>query len=313
MRVLFAGTSGIAVLSLEKIAARFETAGVLTSPDKVKGRGKKISFSPVKEKALELGLEVIQPDTLRAESRRRISLLKPDLLAVFAYGKIFGPRFLSLFPLGGINVHPSLLPRYRGSAPIVAALLNGDRETGVSIQKIALEVDTGDILGQRRVPLSGDETAGSLSERMAEEGAELLAQVIGEIENGTPAAEEQYEEDATVCRKMTKKDGLINWKLPADMIERMVRAYNPWPRAYTFHGGRRITLCRSGVVSDTSVPAGLPGTVVGMDKGKGILVQTGRGLLGITELQPEGKKPQEWNNFLNGHRSFLKAQLGDNL
>ncbi|MFP4267392.1 MAG: methionyl-tRNA formyltransferase [Spirochaetaceae bacterium] len=313
MRILFAGTSEIAVLSLEKIAASFEPVGVLTSPDKKRGRGKKLSYSPVKEKALELGLEVLQPDTLRAEARERISLLEPDLLAVFAYGKIFGPKFLSLFPLGGINVHPSLLPRYRGSAPIAAALVNGDTETGVSIQKIALEVDTGDVLGQERVPLYGDETAGSLTEGMAHKGAELLVRVIDNIGRGTSAAVKQNEADATICRKMTKKDGLINWKLPADMIERMVRAYNPWPTAYTFHEGKRVTLRRSRLVSNTHTPEGAPGTVVGVDREEGILVQTGRGLLGITELQPEGKKPQEWNNFLNGHKSFLKAQLGDNV
>ncbi|MFO7849504.1 MAG: methionyl-tRNA formyltransferase, partial [Spirochaetia bacterium] len=197
MRILFAGTSEIAVVSLEQIAEHFELAGVITSPDKEKGRGKRLSCSPVKERALELGLEVLQPETLRGEARRQIALLRPDLLVVFAYGKIFGPKFLSLFPEGGINVHPSLLPKYRGSAPIVAAILNGDDETGVTVQKIALEVDTGDILGQRRVPLSGDETADVLTGRMAEEGSKILVQVIGDMERGISTAEKQDEREVT--------------------------------------------------------------------------------------------------------------------
>lgn len=321
MRVLFAGTPEIAVHSLARIHENFEVVGVLTSPDMKKGRGRRLVHSPVKEKALELGLRVIQPQRLRRNAREEIAVLEADILAVYAYGRIFGPKFLSLFPQGAVNVHPSLLPRYRGSAPITAPIVNGDEKTGVSVQTVEVEVDSGDILGKRVIPLDGTETTASLSERMATDGAELVVEVLEDIAAGTAVPEPQEESNVTVCRRLTKRDGEILWALPAEMIERMVRAYIPWPKAYTHWKGKYLSILESHLVPaerHTGVGPGVkyegeraaPGTIAGMDREDGILVQTGRGMLGITELQLEGKKPLHFEQFLNGNRDFLHAHLG---
>ncbi len=318
MRVLFAGTPDIAVPSLARVHENFEIVGVLTSPDTTKGRGQRLAYNPVKEKALELGLPVLQPTRLRREAREEIAPLGADLLVVYAYGRIFGPKFLSLFPRGAVNVHPSLLPKYRGSAPITAPILNGEVETGVSIQTVELEVDSGDILGRRVIPLDGTETSASLSERMAIEGSELLVEVLENINAGTEAPEPQNEQEVTFCRRLSKRDGEILWTLPAEMIERMVRAFIPWPKAYTYWSGKRLSILESHVVSASVNGDAVPGAVTGMDREagmdreEGILVQTGRGMLGITELQLEGKKALHWEQFLNGNRDFLHVRLGDN-
>lgn len=321
MRILFAGTPDIAVPSLERVAESFNVAGVLTGPDTQKGRGKKLGYSPVKKKALELGLPVLQPETLRRKARGEIAPLGADLLAVFAYGRIFGPKFLALFEKGGINVHPSLLPRYRGGSPIVAPLLNGDIRTGVVVQTIGSEVDAGDILGLRKVELTGKETGENLSGYMAEVGGSLLVEVLSDFDKKRGNAVEQNDGKAVFCRKLEKRDGRINWFLPTEMIERMIRAYIPWPKAYTFWNGKRLTFLSASRVSAETVCTGdgskksfetvSPGSVLGMDRAYGILIKTGNGVLGVKELQPEGKKAQSWKDFLNGNPDIEHAHLGD--
>src|SRR6056297_1807576 len=184
MRVLFAGTPEIAVPSLEALAAEHEIVGVLTNPDRARGRKKSPVAPPVKQKALELGLPVFPPPRLKREARELLAPLEADILAVFAYGRIFGPKFLELFPRGGVNVHPSLLPLYRGSIPVIAPIVNGDAETGVTVQQIALEMDTGDILAQRRFDLTPEITAGRLTADVSEIGAELLVATLNNIEAG---------------------------------------------------------------------------------------------------------------------------------
>ncbi|MFW5688077.1 MAG: methionyl-tRNA formyltransferase [Spirochaetota bacterium] len=310
MRVLFAGTPEIAVPSLDAIAASGHTlAGVLTAPDRRKGRGKTVSFSPVKERALELGVPVVQPERLRTEAREEIGPIHPEVLACFAYGKLFGPRFLELFPVAALNVHPSLLPQYRGPAPIPAAILAGDRRTGVTIQDVALEMDAGDILAQATIPLSGTETTATLSDTAARVGAELLVDVLDRLAAGTAVRTPQNHAAATYTSLVEKTDGLIDWSDSAAHIERMVRAYTPWPHAYTGFGGERLAILEAAVAPGSSLEP-VPGRVARVDTSLGILVETGNGLLALRRLQLQSRKPLDWKSFLNGVHDFHEAVLG---
>jgi methionyl-tRNA formyltransferase len=312
MRVLFAGTPSLAVPSLEKIA-RF-TVGVLTSPDQPSGRGRVCAPSPVKEAALSLGLKVFQPARLDAAFIEEVRALAPDLLVVAAYGKIFRQAFLEVFPLGGINLHPSLLPRFRGPSPVSAAILAGDPETGVTVQRIALKFDTGDILAQERYPLNGSETTSTLSEVLAARGAGLVASILARYESGTPpAAVRQREEDASYCHPLRKEEGLVSWGEPAVLIERKVRAYDPWPRASTTLAGELLLLLKSHVHPDTlgseSLPK-TPGVILAADKAHGLLVQAGSGILAVERLQPRFKKAMDWRAFVNGRPEVVGQRLG---
>lgn len=315
MRVLFAGTSDIAVPSLRAIAdSDHELVGVLTAPDRVRGRGRSVRFSAVKNLALELGVPVLQPESLRSEARREVAGLEPDVLACFAYGKIFGPRFLALFPRGGLNVHPSLLPRHRGPAPIPAAILAGDTETGVTIQELALEMDAGDILAQERIPLTGAETTASLGETVAPLGGRLLVDVLDALERGEARPVPQDPAQATYTSLVKKEDGRIDWRESAHAIDRMVRAYIPWPKAFTTWEGERLNVLEAVPIGRATEEgeAGepVPGRVLRVDTENGVLVETGNGLLALRKLQLQSRKPLEWRSFLNGVHGFLGAVLG---
>jgi methionyl-tRNA formyltransferase len=279
---------------------------------------------------------IIKPESLKAEARELAATLKPDLLVSFAYGKIFGPRFLALFPLGGINIHPSLLPKYRGPTPIPQAILAGDRETGITIQRLAPEMDSGDILVQERIPLDGRETTGSLSALMARKAAELLPALLRGLEAGNLAARPQDHREASYCSLIAKEDGLIDWKEGAAGIDAKIRAYNPWPLSWTYHGKERLYILEAepweqplagpwaqpwgeGVQpagfpgkdgTGPEFPPSPPGLVLGVDKRRGILVQTGNGILVLKVLQYQARKVLEWRAFLNGARNFIGACLG---
>ncbi len=310
MRILFAGTPEIAVPSLEKLAGNFTVCGVLTNPDRVKGRGKKLLPPPVKTKALELGIPVLQFSTLKGEAREAVRALAPELLVVFAYGRIFGEKFLSLFPYGGLNVHPSLLPKYRGSSPLLSAILAGDAETGVTVQKVAREMDTGDIVKQIVYPLSGTETTASLSEWAAEQGASLIYEAVTDMESGELVSHPQKNEEATYCSKITKEDGRINWMENAGLIERKIRAFTPWPGSFTTFRGKKLnitTAYHDTVYKDSGESSG---KVIGVDKMRGILVQTGSGVLGVTSLQLQSKKVLDWKTFINGTPQIIGSILG---
>jgi methionyl-tRNA formyltransferase len=314
MRILFAGTPSLAVPCLQKIAPGFEIIGVLTSRDQPAGRGRGTVQSPVKEAAVSLGLPVLQPERLDALFIEELRALQPQLLVVAAYGKIFRPVFLDLFPQGGINVHPSLLPRYRGPSPVSAAILAGDAATGVTIQRIAQKFDTGDILRQGRHPLDGTETTAALTESLAAEGAELLLAVLTEIARGCPPAPVvQSEADATYCHPVRKENGQLRWDEPAVQIERKVRAFDPWPRAFTTYRADTLLLLKSHVYPDTLAPESgseAPGLVFAADRGHGLLVGTGRGVLAVERLQLQFKKPLDWRAFLNGHPEIIGTRLG---
>lgn len=309
MRVLFAGTPSFAVPSLEKLAESFDVVAVLTNPDAPSGRGRRLSPSPVKARALELGLNVLTPERLDASARDMVSALRPDILAVVAYGRIFGPKFLSLFPLGGVNVHPSLLPLYRGPAPIPFAILNRDAETGISVQKLALKMDSGDIILQERKRLDFTETSASLTEWASKRGAELLVQALSLIEDGKAVFTPQDEDKATYCRLLSKEDGLIDWRKSCLEIDAMVRAFIPWPRAYTQLDGDELYILEAKPIASDNTDKE-PGTVVGVDRKRGILVQTGEGLLSLIKLQRRAKKPLGYIDFINGMPDLTGKKLG---
>jgi methionyl-tRNA formyltransferase len=311
LRVLFAGSPAIAVPSLEAVYRQdgIELAGVLTNPDGPRGRHGTPQPTDVAESAQKLNVPALKPLKLDASVREQIDSLKPDLLVSFAYGRIFGPKFLALFPLGGINIHPSLLPKYRGPSPIQAAILNRDAVTGVTVQTLALEMDQGDILAAEQMPLSGRETAGLLGELAAQKGARMLAEVLIKIANGTVTRTAQNHSEASYCKLITRDDGLIDWNLAAAQIEAKIRAFDPWPLCRTVHNGRELFILEAGIFKG-QVPVKKSGQVLGIDKNDGILIQTGDGILSVTRLQYQAKKALFWRDFLNGVRDFSGSQLG---
>lgn len=307
MRILFAGSPGIAAPSLNAVIhlTHATLAGVLTNPDSPQGRRNDYQPTAVGAAAAAAGITTLKPEKLDAAARAAVEALAPDMLVSFAYGRIFGPRFLSLFRLGGINIHPSLLPKYRGASPLQAALLNRDAETGISIQKLALEMDSGDILAQERFPLSGRETTASLSEIVAEKAAALLALVL---EAGIFTGEPQHEAEATFCPRIVKEEGLIRWSLDAETLDARIRAFTPWPLSWTMHKGEKLFILAAKPFEGADAGAA-PGTVLGTDEEAGVLIQTGAGILGVTRLQYQTKKALDWKTFLNGALSLMKAKL----
>jgi methionyl-tRNA formyltransferase len=319
VKILFAGSPAIAVPSLEALSAlcledpAFRLVGIITNPDSRRGRGGKAAPTDVSAAAGRLRNPPVQlkPERLDATAREAVAALGPDLLASFAYGRIFGPRFLGLFPLGGINVHPSLLPRRRGATPIPAAILGRDRETGVSVQRLAPEMDAGDILAQERIPLNGRETTLSLGGIAAKKGAELLVRTLRDIELDRAVGTRQNDAEATYCSVIGKDDGLIDWSEGAAAIDAKIRAYTPWPLCRTAHRGQKLYILEGAPYGGADSPHGAaePGTVLGADRDAGILVQTGDGVLAILRLQYAAKKALPWRDFLNGARDFVGSRL----
>ncbi len=322
LKVLFAGTPEIALFSLDALledsSGTFTVTGVLTNPDRPVGRRRKLTPPPVKVRAEKDGLPVLQPERLDGSAREAVAALKPDILVSVAYGKIFGPRFMALFPRGGINLHPSVLPRHRGPSPLQAAILAGDSETGVSIQKIAPEMDTGAVILQDSVPLPKDMTVSALHDDLGSRGAVLLVQALKQIFEGTAVFREQNHAAATYCKKIAKDDGRITWKEGADELDRMVRAFTPWPGVRCVWSGNFLQITAATAVPpdrvefegvDTSRAMPEAGTVVGIDNRRGILVQTVDGLLAVSRLKPEARKESDFMSFLNGNQGFIGTVL----
>ncbi len=317
MQIFFAGTPQFSVLSLKCIADKYTVCGVLTGQDKKGGRGSKIIIPPVKAAALELGLKIFQPEKINKEFIEQVNALKPDIIVVAAYSKIFKEEFLSIFKYGGINLHPSLLPRFRGPSPIQAAILAGVDKTGVTIQKLALKMDAGNIMAQKEFDLKEDETTEELMKSTSKIGAEMFLDVLDAIIAGNYNEIEQNHEQATYCKLVKKDDGCIKWEDNAIYIGRMIRAFKPWPGAYTSYNSLKLSILKGGAVFKNDALLNklsnidkLPGYVLGIDKEHGILVKTGDGLLKIEELQLQAKKAMNWRAFLNGNKNIIGAQLG---
>lgn len=320
MRVLFAASSAIAVPSLEAVfnEKKITLAGILTNPDSPKGRHgtpcpTEIGAAAETLRGTGVNIPILKPAKLDSETRMQVAALKPDILLSFAYGKIFKPEFLNIFPMGGINVHPSLLPKYRGPTPIQAAILNRDTQTGISIQKLAKEVDSGDVFVQEPLQLTGTETSASLGEIIAQKAAELLPPLLWEIAQGKARAVPQNHGEASYCSLITSEDGRIDWSKSALEIDARIRAFDPWPLCWTLHNGLKLFILKAAVYCQNSVdfdnnPEN-SGLVLGIEKKLGILIQTGDGLLAVKELQYQAKKALEWRAFINGARNFSGSRL----
>ncbi|MCC6095418.1 MAG: methionyl-tRNA formyltransferase [Eubacterium sp.] len=313
MRIVFMGTPDFAVGTLLAMAdAGHEIVGVVTQTDKPVGRKQELKPTAVKAAALERGFTVYQPAKLRKnpEFLETLKGLVPDVIVVAAYGKIIPKEILSLPKYGCLNVHASLLPKYRGAAPIQWAVIDGEEKSGVTIMQMNEGLDTGDMLATVEVPITADETGGSLFDKLAAAGAKLLVETLPKVEAGTLHPVKQPEESPTpYARMIRKEDGKIDWSLPAARIECLVRGMNPWPSAFTSLNGKGLKIWKSHL--DHTVPANpaaVPGTVLSIDGG--LLVQTGDGVLCITELQLEGKKRMQASDFLRGHAVETGTVLG---
>ena len=300
MRILFMGTPEFSVPALDCLCeAGHEVIGVVTQPDKPKGRGGAVSYPPVKERALALGLPVYQPRRVRAEEfLETVRELSPDAVVVIAFGQILPQAFLDIPRYGCINIHASLLPRYRGAAPIQWAVINGERETGITIMQMDAGLDTGAMLKKQTVPLAPDETGGSLHDKLMTMGGPLVLEVLKELEEGTASPVLQTGESC-YASMLDKAMGDIDWSRDAVSIERLVRGLNPWPSAYTHWNGKVLKLWTAQAEGLTD--GGLrekPGTILSLEDG--ILVRTGDGALRILELQLEGKKRMDAAAFLRG-------------
>ncbi len=299
MRILYMGTPDIAVPTLECICeAGHEVIGVVTQPDKPKGRGGAVQFPPVKTKALELGLPVYQPRRVREEEFLQVVRdLAPDAVVVFAFGQILPQKFLDIPRYGCINIHASLLPKYRGAAPIQWVIIDGEKETGITIMQMDAGLDTGDMLKKLVIPIAEDETGGSLHDKLMVAGGPLLLDTLKEIEAGTVVAEPQTGETCYAAM-LDKALGNVDWTMSAERIERLIRGLNPWPSAYTRWNGKTMKLWQAKILPDNTAEKETPGTVIRLEGG--ICVQCGEGILQITELQLEGKKRMEAAAFLRG-------------
>ena len=300
MKVMFMGTPDFAVGTLEALlAAGHEVELVVTQPDRPKGRSGRLCAPPVKECALRHGLSVYQPTRVREEENMEyLCTFHPDIIVVAAFGQLLPQRLLDLPRYCCMNIHASLLPKYRGASPIQWAVLNGDPVSGVTAMRMDAGLDTGDIMAQTEVILAPDETAGSLFDRLAEAGAQLAVDTMSRLEAGTVSYAPQDAELATHTAMIHKELGLINWARPAAEIERLIRGLNPWPSAYTYYNGRNFKIWKARVTEADSDAQ--PGMVICADK-NGFVVQTGSGALELLEVQLEGRKRMDAGAFLRGN------------
>jgi len=300
LRIIFMGTPDFAAKILKTlINGPDEVVAVVTQPDRAKGRGKKLTPPPAKVLAEDAGIPVLQPTKIKTEDfRNGLLTYRPDLIVVAAYGRILPKPLLELAPLGCINVHGSLLPRYRGAAPIQWSVINGEKETGVTIIQMNEGMDTGDILLKATFTTEPDETSGSLFDKLADLGSATLLKAIEGIQDGTIIPVAQDHEKATTAPMLKKNDGLIDWAKDAQEIERLIRGLDPWPTAYCFLDSKRLRLFRPEVLHKDN--GAQPGTVVQADK-RGIFIACGKNTLLVKEIQPEGKKRMPVESFLCGH------------
>jgi methionyl-tRNA formyltransferase len=311
MKIVFMGTPNAAVPSLEKILRDgHEVVAVYTQPDKPSGRGNKISFSPIKEFALQNNLEVLQPTKIKtAEALETFKSHAADVAVVVAYGRILPQTFLEAFPKGAINVHFSLLPKYRGAAPVNWAIVNGEEKTGVTTMKMDAGLDTGAMLLQRETEIGKDENAVELMQRLSLVGADLLSETLAMFDELT--AQPQNHEAATFAPIMKKEDGKIDWNLSAQEISNRVRGFQPFPSSYTFYQGKKLTIWDAEVAlmpsAELIINPPESGTIIGAFKDHILVYSDSTILLAIKELQLEGKKRMATRDFLNG----IKLQVGE--
>ena len=313
MRLVFMGTPCFVTPILDSLTTvpGIRLAGVYTPPDRPRGRGRSSQMPPVKTRALELGLNVYQPASLRSvEVQDELTALKPDVIVVAAYGKLLPPRVLQTPSHGCLNLHPSLLPRYRGPSPVASAILDGVGETGVTLMLLDEGMDTGPIVAQRKYPVSSADTAEKLTSALFQLGGQLLLENLAAWVDGRLPAEPQDQTVATVTRKLERNDGLAHWELPAVTLERHQRAYTPWPGLFTRWGGGVLKLLDVAAMPAPPNLEGPPGRVAPLPLEDGSVgVVTGEGVLALKVLQLEGRRALNAEEFLRGHPQFLGSQL----
>ena len=312
MRLIFMGTPTFAIPVLAGLTniSDSEVVAVYTTPDRAAGRGRNARTSPIKDYAVELGIQVKQPETFRSdEVRAELTALQPDAIIVAAYGKLLPKPVLDVPKMGCLNIHPSLLPRHRGPSPVATTILNRDRVTGVTIMLLDEGMDTGPLIAQHEFFLQGDENTDDLTEALFELGARLLVETIPKWESGEIQAENQDESLASVSRKLERSDGLVDWSLTADELERRARAFTPWPGLFTNWNESNLKLVD---VSYHGVDSSKwePGTVFQSDDPEiPAVVATSEGFLGLKTIQLEGKRPVSVKDFLNGAPEFIGSKL----
>lgn len=335
LRVLYAGSPAASAKALELILKdsamsssmpeqEYKIVGILTNPPAARGRHSELiptdveSYVRIWNKAREDDIKIYTPEHIKTEAREEIALCRPDIFVCYAYGHILGPKFLSLFKYGAINLHPSLLPKYRGATPVPQAILNCDKETGFSIQKMELGIDEGDILDQEIRRLTGTETSESLLKECTLYGAASITNILRNLaKTGKLPPPIPQVGEPSYCTLIKKEDGRINWKWSAERIDAQIRAYTPWPGCFTTLNGVSLKIIKARdaakvALQDNSVPkntSAVPGTVISYNKQRGILIQTGDGILIATELQWQNKKAMDYKSFMNGTRNFLGAVL----
>ena len=311
MNLIFCGTPQFAVPTLEKLVAEeFSIQLVITNPDEPRGRGHRVQPSPVKQAALAHGIAVFQPAKLRTdETREYLAQYHPDAIVIVAYGQIVPQWMIDIPPLGCINLHASILPKYRGAAPIAWAIIRGEKETGVTTMKIDAGMDTGDMLLERREPVRNDDTAETLGERLSVMGADLMIETLRKLERGEIAPRAQDHHQATLAPRLKKEDGQIDWSLPAEVLARRVRGLIPWPGAYTSFRGKRLHVWSAETGAAVGGLAPAPGTI-SAEAGR-LAVACGEAtLLVLHEVQLEGRNRISARDFMNGARIQSGETLG---
>lgn len=312
MRIAFMGTPQFSVPTLERLnSSEYEVMAVYTQPDRPSGRGKTASSTPVKRIAEKHGLSVFQPTSLRDEAEiERLAALSPDAIVVVAYGKILPQEILEIPKFGCLNIHPSLLPKYRGAAPVAAAILSGDEETGVSVMLMDSGMDTGPVLSQQNILIEPHDTTESLEAKLANVGADLLMKTLPEWIEQKLVPERQDNSKVIYTEQISKKDGEMNWLFSAVELERRVRAFYPWPGCFTYWQGKVLKILDAVALPGANLVD--PGVVVALSQDPEIPVGigTGDGVLGICRIQIEGKKPNLSRDFLRGQRDFIGERVG---
>lgn len=305
MNILFAGSDAIALPTLSILHSHKLVSAVLSIPARKSGRKYRLQNSPVSDYAVANNIPLHLYESLNAQAIATLAPLKFSILVCVAYGKIFPKNFLALFDAGAFNLHPSLLPRFRGASPIAATILAGDAYSGVTVQKIIAQLDAGALCAQEKIKITAETTAVLLAHQSATLGARLMLNVVRDLLSEKPLkATEQCDADAVYCSKITKMHGKINWDMSAIHIDRLVRAMTPWPRAFTMHHGQQITIHAASVPTQyiASVTSNTPGMICALDNRYGICVNTGAGVLAIQTVQLQTRKKCDWRNFLNGYR-----------
>ncbi|MCL2420311.1 MAG: methionyl-tRNA formyltransferase [Defluviitaleaceae bacterium] len=308
MKILFMGTPDFAVPILESLAKKHQIVAAVTQPDRPKGRGRGVVFSPVKEYAMTLGVPVLQPEKVRNDDFiAELTALGADIFVVVAYGQILPLRILQIPPMGCINIHASLLPKYRGAAPMQRAILDGDAVTGVTIMHMDKGMDTGDMILKKTMPIEAGDRFADVHDKMAALSCECILEVLEQIEAGTAVREPQNHDEATYAPMLTKEDGSIDWNGSTARIINQVRALDPWPGTCTYYEGQMLKIWGC-MAWDGDIPDVMPGEVI--ESGRHLLVKTGDGALSVTEMQGQGSKRMGAGDYLRGRPIAVGVVLG---